>query len=55
MEKDTENFIMSFDPKTIQHLGIRMYSTLPPVIAELIANSFHPSRKFDYIILFDYR
>jgi len=31
---------MSFDPNTIEHLGVRMYSTLPPVIAELIANSY---------------
>jgi len=30
---------MTFDPNTIEHLGVRMYSTLPPVLAELIANS----------------
>lgn len=30
---------MTFDPMTIEHLGVRMYSTLPPVLAELIANS----------------
>lgn len=30
---------MSFDPMTIEHLGVRMYSTLPPVLSELIANS----------------
>lgn len=30
---------MTFDPMTIEHLGVRMYSTLPPVMAELIANS----------------
>lgn len=30
---------MTFTPNTIEHLGVRMYSTLPPVIAELIANS----------------
>lgn len=30
---------MTFDPMTIEHLGIKMYSTLPPVISELIANS----------------
>lgn len=30
---------MTFDPATIEHLGIQMYSTLPPVIAELIANA----------------
>ncbi|MDE0185278.1 MAG: TIGR02391 family protein [Candidatus Poribacteria bacterium] len=31
---------MSFDPNTIEHLGVRMYSTLPPVLAELIANAY---------------
>lgn len=31
---------MTFDPATIEHLGVRMYSTLPPVLAELVANSF---------------
>lgn len=30
---------MTFDPNTIEHLGIRMYSTLPPVLSELIANA----------------
>lgn len=33
------NLRMTFDPATIEHLGIRMYSTLPPVLSELIANS----------------
>lgn len=33
-------FEMRFDPKTIKHLGVRMYSTLPPAIAEIVANSF---------------
>ena len=32
--------IMEFDPNTIEHLGIQMYSTLPPVIAELVSNSY---------------
>ena len=31
---------MGFDPNTIEHLGIQMYNTLPPVIAELVANSY---------------
>ncbi len=32
--------VMTFDPNTIEHLGVRMYSTLPPVLAELIANAY---------------
>lgn len=31
---------MTFDPHTIEHLGIKMYSTLPPVIAELVSNAY---------------
>ena len=31
---------MRFDPQTINHLGLRMYSTLPPALAELISNSY---------------
>lgn len=32
--------VMQFDPSTIEHLGIQMYSTLPPVIAELVSNAY---------------
>lgn len=31
---------MKFDPQTIKHLGLRMYSTLPPALAELVSNSY---------------
>ena len=31
---------MSFDPQTIEHLGVKMYSQIPNAIAELIANSY---------------
>lgn len=31
---------MTFMPNTIEHLGVRLYSTLPPVLAELIANAY---------------
>jgi len=40
MSKTTDKqLVMTFTPNTIEHLGVRMYSTLPPVLAELIANS----------------
>lgn len=32
--------IMRFDPHTIKHLGVRMYSTLNPALAEIISNSY---------------
>lgn len=31
---------MTFDPKTIEHLGLKMYSTLAPALAELISNAY---------------
>lgn len=31
---------MEFDVGTIKHLGLQMYSTLPPVIGEMVANSW---------------
>jgi len=33
-------FEMRFDPRTIKHLGVRMYATLPPAIAEIVANAY---------------
>jgi len=33
-------FTMRFEPMTIEHLGLRLYSTLPPVIAELVSNAY---------------
>jgi len=38
-ENNEQQLKMTFMPSTIEHLGVRMYSTLPPVVAELIANS----------------
>lgn len=35
--KDLE---LKFDPQTIKHLGLKMYSTLPPALAELISNAY---------------
>ncbi|MDN5204537.1 ATP-binding protein [Fulvivirgaceae bacterium BMA10] len=35
-----DELVMEFDPNTIEHLGINQYSTLPPVIAELVSNSY---------------
>ncbi len=35
-----EKLCMKFDMNTIQHLGIQMYTKLPPVIVELIANAW---------------
>lgn len=36
----SSKYEMKFDPRTIEHLGVRMYSTLPPALAELISNAY---------------
>lgn len=35
-----EPYRMEFDIGTVKHLGLHMYSTLPPVIGELVANAW---------------
>lgn len=40
MKVSVDKLRMSFDPRTIEHLGVKMYSVLPNAIAELIANSY---------------
>lgn len=44
---------MSFDPHTIEHLGIKMYSVLPNAIAELIANAYDADATEIHIKLFN--
>lgn len=53
MTNEIPQLEMSFDPSTIEHLGIRMYSTLPPVIAELIANAHDADAPSVKVELFD--
>lgn len=36
----SEELVLKFDPNTIEHLGISLYSKLPSVISELISNSW---------------
>lgn len=50
---NSKRLTMTFDPKTIEHLGVKMYSTLPPVLAELVANSFDAGAKKVFIDLED--
>jgi uncharacterized protein (TIGR02391 family) len=48
-----EELKMSFDPNTIQHLGIKMYSSLPTAIAELVANAYDACSPEVHIKLYD--
>lgn len=38
--EDRNPLVLKFEPRTIEHLGVRMYSTLPPALAELISNAY---------------
>lgn len=53
MEMTSTKLSMSFDPHTIEHLGIKMYSVLPNAIAELIANAYDAEAKNVFIKLKD--
>ena len=48
-----DKLTMSFDPHTIEHLGIKMYSSLPNAIAELIANAYDAEANNVHIKLID--
>ena len=39
-EKEKKELSLSFDRNIIKHLGLSMYHSIPPAIAELIANSY---------------
>lgn len=40
MNTNEESLQLKFDPRTIEHLGIKMYSQLPYALAELVANAY---------------
>ncbi|MDR1952672.1 MAG: TIGR02391 family protein [Elusimicrobiota bacterium] len=44
---------LTFDPRTIEHLGLKMYSTLPPALAEIISNSYDADASKVNIILIE--
>lgn len=48
---EEQKLTMTFDPQTIEHLGVKMYSQLPNAIAELIANSYDAESPEVHIIL----
>lgn len=53
MSEKKEELTMTFDPHTIEHLGIKMYSVLPNAMAELIANAYDAEASNVYINLYD--
>ena len=40
MEMEDNRLVLRFDPHTIEHLGVKMYSQLPHALAELVANAY---------------
>ncbi|WP_410220968.1 TIGR02391 family protein [Pedobacter sp.] len=48
-----EKLLMTFEANTIKHLGVKMYSTIPPALAELIANAYDACATEVHIKLFD--
>lgn len=36
----TDSLVLKFDPNTIEHLGVSLYSKLPSVLSELLSNSW---------------
>lgn len=50
---EDNRLVMSFDPRTIEHLGVKMYSRIPSAIAELIANAYDAAATQVDINLYD--
>jgi uncharacterized protein (TIGR02391 family) len=53
MNMEEQKLKMSFDPHTIEHLGVKMYSNIPNAIAELIANAYDAEAENAHIKLVD--
>jgi DNA-binding ferritin-like protein (Dps family) len=50
----SEELILKFDPNTIEHLGISLYSQLPSVLSELVSNSWDADSENVTIEFIDY-
>lgn len=48
-----EKLQLKFDPRTIEHLGIKMYSQLPYALAELVANAYDAGADCVQVKLYD--
>jgi len=48
-----ERLFMTFEANTIKHLGVKMYSNMPPALAELIANAYDACATEVYVRLYD--
>lgn len=48
-----KKLVMTFEANTIKHLGVKMYSTIPPALAELIANAYDACATEVHVRLYD--
>lgn len=48
-----DKLTMAFEMNTIKHLGVKMYSTMPPALAELIANAYDACATEVHVNLYD--
>ena len=53
MQNYSNGLALKFDPSTIEHLGIKMYSQLPQALAELVANAYDADASEVRIDLYD--
>lgn len=53
MSNEERDLKLIFDPRTIEHLGIKMYSQLPYALAELVANAYDASAENVSVKLYD--
>lgn len=51
--EEKKNLVLKFEPSTIEHLGVKMYSHIPPALAELVANSYDACANNVYINLYN--
>ena len=40
-----KSLILKYEPSPIEHLGVKMYSHIPPALTELVANSYDARAK----------
>ena len=46
-----KKLVFTYDNQTIDHLGVKLYSTIPPMLAELISNAWDADAHNVYVEL----
>lgn len=53
MEQEKKELKVSFDIHTIDNLGVKLYSTIPPMIAELVSNAWDADANNVWLYFYD--